>query len=69
MTALGDLDRVGIGDLHASELARFRQERPRSLAMLDRPRAHMPNGLPMSWMASDNDQAVYAHHRLGRGAR
>src|SRR5216683_6658411 len=27
--------------------------------MLDRARAHMPNGLPMSWMASDNDQAVY----------
>jgi glutamate-1-semialdehyde 2,1-aminomutase len=67
MTALGDLDRVKIGDLHASELARFRQGRPRSLAMLDRARAHMPNGLPMSWMATDNDQAVYIDRGDGAG--
>jgi glutamate-1-semialdehyde 2,1-aminomutase len=67
MTALGDLDRARIGDLHASELARFRQERPRSLAMLERARAHMPNGLPMSWMASDNDQAVYIDRGDGSG--
>src|SRR5260370_13000118 len=67
MTALGDLDRVKIGDLHASELARFRQGRPRSLAMLDRARAHMPNGLPMSWMATDNDQAVYIDRGDGGG--
>src|SRR5258707_12993135 len=59
MSAQSDLDRVRIGDLHARELNRFRQGRPRSLAMLDRARAHMPNGLPMSWMATDNDQAVY----------
>src|SRR5216683_3305630 len=59
MSAQSDLDRVRIGNLHARELNRFRQSRPRSLAMLDRARAHMPNGLPMSWMASDNDQAVY----------
>jgi glutamate-1-semialdehyde aminotransferase len=67
MTSLGDLDRVRIGDLHASELARFRQSRPRSLAMLERARAHMPNGLPMSWMASDNDQAVYIDRGDGAG--
>src|SRR5260370_37202307 len=67
MTALGDLDRVKIGDLHASELARFRQGRPRSLAMVDRARAHMPNGVPMSWMATDNDQAVYIDRGHGAG--
>src|SRR5258708_12419140 len=67
MSAQSDLDRVRIGDLHARELNRFRQGRPRSLAMLDRARAHMPNGLPMSWMASDNDQAVYIDRGHGSG--
>jgi glutamate-1-semialdehyde 2,1-aminomutase len=67
MSAQSDLDRVRIGDLHARELNRFRQGRPRSLAMVDRARAHMPNGLPMSWMASDNDQAVYIDRGHGAG--
>jgi len=66
MTAVGDLDRARIGELHARELARFRQARPRTLAMISRARAHMPNGTPMAWMASDNDQPVYIDH--GRGA-
>ena len=66
MTALGDLDRARIGELLARELARFRQARPRTLAMIGRARAHMPNGTPMAWMASDNDQPVYIDH--GRGA-
>jgi len=67
MTALGDLDRARIGELHARELARFRQVRPRTLAMLGRARAHMPNGTPMAWMASDNDQPVYIDHGQGPG--
>jgi len=67
MSAQSDLDRVRICDLHARELNRFRQSRPRSLAMLDRASAHMPNGLPMSWMASDNDQAVYIDRGHGAG--
>jgi glutamate-1-semialdehyde 2,1-aminomutase len=66
MTALGDLDRARIGELHARELSRFREDRPRTLAMVSRARAHMPNGTPMAWMASDNDQPVYIDH--GRGA-
>ena len=66
MTALGDLDRARIGELYAQELARFRADRPRSLAMISRARAHMPNGVPMAWMASDYDQPVYIDH--GRGA-
>jgi glutamate-1-semialdehyde 2,1-aminomutase len=67
MTALGDLDRTRIGELHARELARFREARPRSLALIGRARAHMPNGMPMAWMASDNDQPVYIDHGNGAG--
>ena len=66
MTALGDLDRARIGELYAQELARFRADRPRSLAMISRARAHMPNGVPMAWMASEYDQPVYIDR--GRGA-
>ena len=48
-----------------AELRTFRSNRPRSLAMLDRARRHMPRGVPMSWMASDNDQPVYVDHGSG----
>jgi glutamate-1-semialdehyde 2,1-aminomutase len=64
---MGDLDRARIIELHATELTRFRQGRPRSLAMIARARAHMPNGVPMAWMASDNDQPVYIDHGQGPG--
>lgn len=67
MTAMGDLDPARIGELHATELARFRQARPRTLAMIARARAHMPNGVPMAWMAQDNDQPVYIDHGSGPG--
>ena len=67
MTATGDLDPAGIGRLHAAELARFRQARPRTLAMLGRARAHMPNGVPMAWMAQDNDQPIYIDRGQGPG--
>jgi glutamate-1-semialdehyde 2,1-aminomutase len=67
MTAVGDLDRARITELYARELTRFREGRPGSLAMIARARAHMPNGVPMAWMASDNDQPVYIDHGLGPG--
>jgi glutamate-1-semialdehyde 2,1-aminomutase len=67
MTAQGDLDRARIGALHASELERFRAARPRSLALIERARAHLPNGVPMAWMVSDNDQPVYIDHGHGSG--
>ena len=35
--------------------------------MISRARAHMPNGMPMAWMASDNDQPVYIDHGEGPG--
>jgi glutamate-1-semialdehyde 2,1-aminomutase len=50
---------------HAAELTRFREFRPRSLAMIARARAHMPNGVPMAWMAQDNDQPVYIESGSG----
>jgi glutamate-1-semialdehyde 2,1-aminomutase len=67
MTALGDLDRARIDELHAREVARFREARPGTLAMCARARAHMPNGTPMAWMASDHDQVVYVDHGHGPG--
>jgi glutamate-1-semialdehyde 2,1-aminomutase len=67
MVATGDLDRARIRDLHAAELARFRTDRPRSLALLARAGAHLPNGVPMAWMAIDNDQPVYVSHGAGAG--
>jgi glutamate-1-semialdehyde 2,1-aminomutase len=67
MTSHGDLDRARIGELYAKELARFREGRPRSLAMIERARAHMPNGTPMAWMAYHDGQLVYIDHGQGPG--
>ena len=66
MPAHGQIDRSRVSALLASELETFRRSRPRSLAMIGRARASMPNGLPMAWMAADNAQAVYIDR--GRGA-
>jgi glutamate-1-semialdehyde 2,1-aminomutase len=67
MTAQGGLNRDRIRQLHARELAAFRAARPSTLAMLERARQHMPNGMPMSWMAEDNDQPVYIARGAGPG--
>jgi glutamate-1-semialdehyde 2,1-aminomutase len=65
MPALGDLDRRRIKQLRADELDRFVRRRPRSGAMLERALAHMPNGTPMAWMASDNDRPIYIERGEG----
>ncbi len=67
MAAAGDLDRARIGTLYARELERFRQARPRSVAMVARARAHMPNGVPMSWMAYYDDRVIYIDRGKGAG--
>jgi glutamate-1-semialdehyde 2,1-aminomutase len=67
MPAFGDLDRDLIRRMHAEELDRFRADRPRTMALLDRARAHMPNGTPMAWMASDNEQPIYIDRGEGAG--
>jgi glutamate-1-semialdehyde 2,1-aminomutase len=65
MPAHGDLDRDLLAKLHDEELSRFRDERPRTMALIERARAHMPGGVPMAWMATDNDQPVYIDHGEG----
>ena len=65
MSAQGDLDRARIRSLHELELAAFQEAHPRTLALLDRAREHMPNGTPMVWMASDNEAPVYVEHGAG----
>src|ERR1051326_1603912 len=67
MTAHGDLDPARLGELLSREAARFREARPRSQAMIARAREHMPNGMPMSWMAYYHDQLVYVDHGQGAG--
>src|SRR6266550_438409 len=67
MTAHGDLDQARIVELHATEVARFREARPRSRAMIARAREHMPNGAPMVWKAFHDDQLVYIDHGEGPG--
>src|SRR5262245_37412098 len=67
MTALGDLDRRRIRDLHDRELHRFREVRPATRAMLERARSSMPNGTPMAWMASEYDQPIYVDRGQGPG--
>lgn len=50
MTDRATVDRARLSELHERELASFRAARPRSAALAERARAHMPGGVPMSWM-------------------
>lgn len=61
------LDSGRIESLKAREDERFAAERPRSLELREQARAHMPSGVPMSWMASlwDHPPIFVAE---GRGA-
>lgn len=52
----GAIDRQKIAEMTAREDERFVAERPRSMALLERARASLPAGVPMSWMVS-----LYAH--------
>src|SRR5262245_44401262 len=64
MAATGDLDRDRIERLHREEVARFRDARPRTLALLRRAADHIPNGTPMAWMVTDSEVPIY----IDRGA-
>ena len=44
------VDRERVRALKRAEDARFRDEHPRSAALLERGRAVMPNGVPMAWL-------------------
>jgi glutamate-1-semialdehyde 2,1-aminomutase len=67
VTALGDLDRRRIRELHGRELERFVADRPNTLAWLERAKRHMPNGTPMSWMAEEFEHPVYIERGAGPG--
>jgi glutamate-1-semialdehyde 2,1-aminomutase len=71
MCCMADLTAIRvelIPDLNAEENARFVEERPRSMELLERARGSMPRGVPMVWMDD-----LYEHAPLvvegGQGAR
>ncbi len=66
MTAPGT-DPARVGALHDREMQRFVEKRPRTVRLLERARAHMPNGVPMAWMAGDQDVPVYVDRGEGAG--
>ncbi len=67
MPDLTGIDTKRASDLGEQENARFVAERPESMALLERARASMPRGVPMSWMDD-----MYEHPPVwvsdGRGA-
>lgn len=67
MTAAGDVDRGRLGRIAAREREGFLAERPRTAAMLERARRVMPSGVPMAWMATDNEVPVYVDRGEGSG--
>lgn len=66
--AANGVDRERVRALRVREDARFLDERPRSRELLERARASMPNGVPMSWMATLYDHPV-VFVKEGHGAR
>ena len=62
------LDRALVRELKDAEDARFRDEHPRSIALRERARRSMPNGVPMAWfMSSYHHTAPWVAE--GKGAR
>ena len=60
-------DPAKVATVHDQELKRFVEARPRTVALIERARAHMPNGVPMVWMATDNEVPVYVDRGEGAG--
>lgn len=60
------LDRDRLARLHEREREHFRAARPRSAALAERARAHLPGGVPMSWMAKwPGDFPVFVERARG----
>jgi glutamate-1-semialdehyde 2,1-aminomutase len=49
-TIMATIDREHLKTLLTQEEARFKAAHPRSLALYERARAHLPGGVPMNWM-------------------
>ncbi|GAA6525276.1 aspartate aminotransferase family protein [Intrasporangium sp. DVR] len=66
MTDYASLDRIRLSALHARELDTFRAARPRSAALAEQARAHLPGGVPMSWMVKwPGDHPVFVERAAG----
>jgi glutamate-1-semialdehyde 2,1-aminomutase len=60
------LDRARLARLHERERASFTAARPRSRELSERARAHMPGGVPMSWMVKwPGDFPVFVEQAAG----
>ena len=60
------LDRSRLARLHERERAAFTAARPRSRELAERARAHMPGGVPMSWMVKwPGDFPVFVESAAG----
>jgi glutamate-1-semialdehyde 2,1-aminomutase len=56
-----------VREIHDAELRRFVAARPRTMEMLERARVHLPNGVPMAWMAYDQEVPAYIERGKGAG--
>ncbi len=64
---MSTVDRARLAELHARERAAFTAARPRSRALAEQAAAHMPGGVPMSWMVKwPGDFPVFVEHADGR---
>lgn len=52
VSVVGLLPRETLRALREREIRRFAELRPRGMALVERARASMPNGVPMTWMAT-----------------
>jgi glutamate-1-semialdehyde 2,1-aminomutase len=63
---MSTLDRSRLAGLYARERDAFTAARPRSRALAERARAHMPGGVPMSWMVKwPGDFPVFVERAAG----
>jgi glutamate-1-semialdehyde 2,1-aminomutase len=61
------IDPAKVRKVHEQESKRFRDAHPRTLGLLERARTHMPNGVPMAWMALDQEVPPYIERGEGAG--
>ena len=67
MGTTSGVDPQRVRQLLGEEDARFVAARPETMRLLEQARGVMPNGVPMSWHATDNDPPIYVAE--GRGSR
>ena len=60
-------DPAKVKKLYDLELKKFVDARPRTMGLIERARAHMPNGVPMAWMVLDQEVPVYVERGEGAG--